>query len=74
LAREARQMVKFARRPFAKTTANCSISFCHFHLISSVSRPQQPLLSNLLQCLLWMTVISIFYLKSKTSLNNKDII
>jgi hypothetical protein len=25
--------------PFAKTTANCFNSFCHFHLISSVSRP-----------------------------------
>jgi hypothetical protein len=24
---------------FAKTTANCSNSFCHFHLILSVSRP-----------------------------------
>jgi hypothetical protein len=29
---------------FAKTTANCSNSFCHFHLISSVSRPQRPLI------------------------------
>jgi hypothetical protein len=28
---------------FAKTTANCSNSFCHFHLILSVSWPQQPL-------------------------------
>ena len=25
---------------FAKTTANCSNSFYHFHLILSVSRPQ----------------------------------
>jgi hypothetical protein len=28
----------------AKTTANCSNSFCHFHLISSVSRSQRPLI------------------------------
>jgi hypothetical protein len=47
LAKEARQMgemEKFVRRPFAKTTANCSNSFCHFHLISSVSRSQRPLI------------------------------
>jgi hypothetical protein len=44
LAKEARQMAKFAWCPFAKTTANCSNSFCHFHLISSVSRPQRPLI------------------------------
>jgi hypothetical protein len=44
MAKEARQMAKFARCSFAKTTANCSNSFCHFHLISSVSRPQQPLI------------------------------
>jgi hypothetical protein len=25
---------------FAKTTENCSNSFCHFHLILSVTRPQ----------------------------------
>jgi hypothetical protein len=36
-------MAKFARCSFAKTTANCSNSFCHFHLISSASRPQRPL-------------------------------
>jgi hypothetical protein len=29
---------------FARTTANCSNSFCHFPLISSVSRPQRPLI------------------------------
>jgi hypothetical protein len=29
---------------FAKTSANCSNSFCHFHLIWSVSRPQRPLI------------------------------
>jgi hypothetical protein len=29
---------------FAKTTANCSNSFCHFHLILSVSQPQRPLI------------------------------
>ena len=29
--------------PFAKTTANCSNFFSHFHLISFVSRPQRPL-------------------------------
>jgi hypothetical protein len=29
---------------FAKATANCSNSFCHFHLILSVSRPQRPLI------------------------------
>jgi hypothetical protein len=28
-----------------KKTANCFNSFCHFHLISSVSRPQRPLIS-----------------------------
>jgi hypothetical protein len=43
LANEARQMGEMAKRShgarFAKTTANCSNSFCHFHLISSVSRP-----------------------------------
>jgi hypothetical protein len=27
-----------------KTTANCSNCFCHVHLISSVSRPQRPLI------------------------------
>ena len=27
-----------------KTTANCSNSFCHFHLILSVSWAQQPLI------------------------------
>jgi hypothetical protein len=32
LAQEARQMEKFARCSFAKTTANCYNSFCHFHL------------------------------------------
>jgi hypothetical protein len=36
LAKEERQM--------AKTTANCSNSFCHLHLISSVSRSQRPLI------------------------------
>ena len=46
LAKEARQMAKFARCSFAKTTANCSNSFRHFHLISSVSRPQRPLIHN----------------------------
>jgi hypothetical protein len=35
LANGARQIVKLARCPFEKTTANCSNSFCHFHLISS---------------------------------------
>jgi hypothetical protein len=34
-------MEKFARCSFAKTTANCFNSFCHFRLISSVSRPQK---------------------------------
>jgi hypothetical protein len=37
-------MAEFARCPFAKTTANCSNSFCHFDLISSVSRSQRPLI------------------------------
>jgi hypothetical protein len=32
-------MAKFAWCLFAKTTANCSTSFYHFHFISSVSRP-----------------------------------
>ena len=44
LAKEARQMAKFKRCPFTKTIANCSNSFCHFYLISSVSRPQRPLI------------------------------
>jgi hypothetical protein len=35
---------------FAKTTANCSNSFCHFHLISSVSRPQGPLIVFYILC------------------------
>jgi hypothetical protein len=33
---------KFERCPFTKTIANCSNSFCHFHLISPVNRPQRP--------------------------------
>jgi hypothetical protein len=37
-------MAKFAQCSFAKTSANCSNYFCHFHLISSVSRPQWPLI------------------------------
>ena len=37
-------MTTFSRRPFAKTTANCSNSFCHFHLISSASWPRRPLI------------------------------
>ena len=37
-------MAKFARCSFAKTTANCFNSFCHIHLISSVSPPQRPLI------------------------------
>ena len=41
---QGRQMAKFARCSFEKTTANCFNSFCHFHLISSVSRPQRPLI------------------------------
>jgi hypothetical protein len=40
---EARQMAKFARCPFAKTNANCFNFLCHFHLISSVSRPLRDL-------------------------------
>ena len=40
----AGQMAKFARCSFAKTTATCFNSFCHFHLISSVSRRQWPLI------------------------------
>jgi hypothetical protein len=43
LAKEAQQIAKFAPCSFAKTTANCSNSFSHFHLISSVSQPQRPL-------------------------------
>jgi hypothetical protein len=35
MAKAARQMAKFARFPFPKTTANCSNSFCHFHLTTS---------------------------------------
>jgi hypothetical protein len=44
LAKEARQLATFGWCPFAKTTANCSNSFSHFHLISSMSRPQRPLI------------------------------
>jgi hypothetical protein len=29
---------------------NCSNSFCHFHLISSVSRPQGPLITTANMC------------------------
>jgi hypothetical protein len=49
-------MAKFARCPFARTTANCSNSFCHFHLIMTVSRPQQHLI-----CLwmLWYHFLSV---------------
>jgi hypothetical protein len=39
-------MVKFAQCSFAKTTANSINYFGHFHLISSVSRPEQPLISD----------------------------
>ncbi len=46
LEKKARQMAKFARCPFAKTTANCSNSFRHFHLISSVNRLQRPFIFN----------------------------
>jgi hypothetical protein len=45
LAQEARQMEKFARCSFAKTTANRSNSFCHINLISSVNRHQRPLIT-----------------------------
>jgi hypothetical protein len=37
---------------FGKTTANCSNSFRHFHLILSVSRPQRPLITILLYVVL----------------------
>ena len=39
-----KKKAKFARCSFAKTTANCFNCFCHFYLISSVSRPQRPLI------------------------------
>ena len=55
---EARQMAKFARCSFAKTTANCSNSFCHFHLISSMSWPQRPLIYILVHIL----TCTIFYM------------
>jgi hypothetical protein len=45
-ARQMGEMAKFARCLFAKTTANCSNSFCHSRLISSVSRPQRPLITS----------------------------
>jgi hypothetical protein len=51
--KETRQMAKFARCSFAKITANCSNSFCHFHLISSMSRPQRPLIT----CLYAMAIV-----------------
>ena len=41
---------------FAKTTANCSNSFCHFHLILSVSRPQRPLTIKILKKLTLKTM------------------
>jgi hypothetical protein len=47
LAKGTRQMAKFARYLVAKITANCSNSFCHFLMISSVSRSQRPLISFL---------------------------
>ena len=37
--KEERQMAKFARCSFAETTANCSNSFCHFHLIDLIREP-----------------------------------
>jgi hypothetical protein len=39
LEKVGREMTKFTRCPFAKTTAN---AFRRFHLISSVNRPQRP--------------------------------
>jgi hypothetical protein len=45
LAKKHDKWQNFARCPFAKTTANYSNSFRHFHiLISSLSRPQRPLI------------------------------
>ena len=41
---------------FAKTTANFSNSFCHFHLILSVSRPQRPLTIKMLKKLTLKTM------------------
>ena len=52
LASEARQMGEMQNShgaQFAKTTANCFNSFCHFHLILSVSRSQRPLIELLLE-------------------------
>jgi hypothetical protein len=40
---------------FAKITANCSNSFCHFHLIASVSQPQRPLIVFGVQILQYAT-------------------
>jgi hypothetical protein len=47
-SRQMGEMAKFARARFGKTTANCSTSFCHFHLILSASWPQRPLIIRLL--------------------------
>jgi hypothetical protein len=49
-------MAKFARCSFAKITANCSNSFCHFHLISSISRPQRPLITCLYAMASWFPI------------------
>ena len=60
---KARQMAKFARCPFAKTITNCSNSFCHFHLISSVSRTQRPLIKTCIELPLNKTKIWLKRLK-----------
>jgi hypothetical protein len=60
LVKEARQMAKFARCSFEKTTANCCNSFCHFHLISPVSRPGRPLIFK--YCIFYYVVEFVSYI------------
>jgi hypothetical protein len=53
---------------FAKTTANCSSSFCHFHLILSVSRWPQPVVSSnevsVLRYCTWVLFLKIQHVTS----------
>ena len=63
LTKEARKMAKFARCPFAKTTANCFNSSCHFHLISSMSQPQLTAFDLMLPKLNLVTLKHVFNFK-----------
>jgi hypothetical protein len=50
-----------------KTTANCSNSFCHFHLFLSVSRPQRPLCIKMLKKLTLKTMLNPFYARAHSN-------